>query len=386
VRVQALVAARVLIEAQFLTSCAALIEGGRIAALVPESEIPEGAARLDLGGGLLAPGFVDLQVNGGGGVLFNDAPSVETLAAIARAHRRFGTTGLLPTLITTDAATMARAIAAVGEAIRAGIPGVLGIHLEGPHLAPARAGVHDPRHMRPLDEAGVELLCSLGVGRTLVTLAPEQAPPARIRELTRRGVVVSLGHTDAGFTQLSEALAAGASGFTHLYNAMSQLGPREPGAVGTALADPDAWCGVIADGHHIHPASLRLAWQAKRRGKLFLVSDAMPPAGARIDHFMLDGRRIEVADGRCTTAGGRLAGSALDMAGAVRHAVQDVGIPLAEALCMASTWPAAFLGISHQRGRIAPGLAADLVLLDDDLRVRASWIGGQIERAGERQR
>jgi N-acetylglucosamine-6-phosphate deacetylase len=383
--VQALVAGHALIEAEILNGLAVLVEAGRILAVVPQLEIPRDAQRVDLGGGLLAPGLVDLQVNGGGGLLFNDAPSVETLAAIARAHRRFGTTGLLPTLITTDPATVARAVGAVREAILAGMPGILGIHLEGPHLAPARAGVHDPRHMRPLDEAGVELLCSLDVGRTLVTVAPEQAPPALVRELVRRGVVVSLGHTDAGYAQLSAALAAGATGFTHLFNAMSQLGPREPGAVGTALAHPDAWCGIIADGHHVHPASLHAAWRARPRGRLFLVSDAMPPVGAAIDHFMLAGHRIEVAGGRCTTEGGRLAGSALDMAGAVRHAVRVVGIPLAEALLMASTWPAAFLGIDHQRGRIAPGLAADLVLLDDHLRVQATWVAGRMERAGEGQ-
>jgi N-acetylglucosamine-6-phosphate deacetylase len=383
--VQALVAGHALIEAEILNGLAVLVEAGRILAVVPQPEIPRDAQRVDLGGGLLAPGFVDLQVNGGGGVLFNDAPSVQTIVAIARAHRRFGTTGLLPTLITTDPATMARAVGAVREAILAGMPGILGIHLEGPHLAPARAGVHDPRHMRPLDEAAIEPLCALDVGRTLVTVAPEQAPPALVRELVRRGVVVSLGHTDAGYAQLSAALAAGATGFTHLFNAMSQLGPREPGAVGTALAHPDAWCGIIADGHHVHPASLHAAWRARPRGRLFLVSDAMPPVGAAIDHFMLAGHRIEVAGGRCTTEGGRLAGSALDMAGAVRHAVRDAGIPLAEALCMASTWPAAFLGIDHQRGRIAPGLAADLVLLDDHLRVQATWVAGRMERAGEGQ-
>ena len=369
----ALVNGTILLDGGLVRGRALLIAGGRIHGVVDDRRLPQDARRIDLEGGLLAPGFIDLQVNGGGGVLLNDAPEPATIARIGAAHRRYGTTGFLPTLITTDRATMARAIDAVRRAIDAGMPGVLGIHLEGPHINPARKGVHDAAQIRPVGADDVALLTSLRRGRTLLTLAPECVPAAAIEALARKAIVFA-GHTDGSCEEIRAGLAAGISGFTHLFNAMSQLGSREPGAVGAALTS-DAACGLIVDGHHVHPASLRLAYQA-RPGGLFLVSDAMPPVGATIPGFKLGGQWIEVRDGRCTTADGRLAGSALDMATAVRNAVQLVGIPLEEALGMASTRPADVLG-EHERGRIAPGMHADLVLLDGALRVRATWIGGE---------
>jgi N-acetylglucosamine-6-phosphate deacetylase len=369
----ALVNGKILLDGGLVGGRALLVAGGRIRDVVDDARTPQDARRIDLEGGLLAPGFIDLPVNGGGGVLLNDAPEPATIARIGKAHRRYGTTGFLPTLITTDRATMVRAIAAVRRAIDGGMPGVLGIHLEGPHINPARKGVHDEAHIRPLGGGDVTLLTSLRRGRTLLTLAPERVPAAAIQALAREAIVLA-GHTDATCAQIRAGLAAGISGFTHLFNAMSQLGAREPGAVGAALTS-DAACGVIVDGHHVHPASLRLAFTARPRG-LFLVSDAMPPVGTALAGFALGGQWIEVRDGRCTTADGRLAGSALDMATAVRNAVQLVGIPLEEALRMASTRPADLLG-ERERGRIAPGLHADLVLLDEALRVRATWIGGE---------
>ena len=369
----ALVNGTILLDGGLVRGRALLIAGGRIQGVVDDRRLPQDARRIDLEGGLLAPGFIDLQVNGGGGVLLNDAPEPATIARIGAAHRRYGTTGFLPTLITTDRATMARAIDAVRRAIDDGMPGVLGIHLEGPHINPARKGVHDAAQIRPLGVDDVALLTSLRRGRTLLTLAPECVPAETIEALARDTVVFA-GHTDGSCEEIRAGLAAGISGFTHLFNAMSQLGAREPGAVGAALTS-DAACGIIVDGHHVHPASLRLAYQA-RPGGLFLVSDAMPPVGAAIPGFKLGGQWIEVRDGRCTTADGRLAGSALDMAAAVRNAVQLVGIPLEEALGMASTRPADVLG-EHERGRIAPGMHADLVLLDGALRVRATWIAGE---------
>lgn len=378
----ALVNARIFTGLEWVPGHALVLENGRIAQLVPEARVPREASREDLGGRVLAPGFMDLQVNGGGGLLFNEAPTPETIAAIGAAHRRFGTTGFLATLITTDAATMAAATEAARAAIAAGTPGVLGLHFEGPHLNPARKGVHEERCMRPLDEAALALLMPCGTGRTLVTLAPERVPPDRIRTLAANGVVISAGHTDATFAQLHAALEEGLGGFTHLFNAMSPLAAREPGAVGTALADPRPWCSIILDGHHVHSESARIAWRAKPRGKLFLVTDAMPPVGTTATSFMLGGRRIEVRGGRCTTADGVLAGSMLDMASAVRHAVREIGIPLEDALAMASSYPAQCLGIAHERGRIAPGLHADLVLLDEGLQVQATWIGGEAEWLG----
>jgi len=369
----ALVNGKILLDGGLIGGQALLLARGRIHGLVDGGRLPPDARPIDLEGGLLVPGFIDLQVNGGGGMLLNDAPEPATIARIGEAHRRYGTTGFLPTLITTGRATMARAIAAVRDAMDRGVPGVLGIHLEGPHINPARKGVHNEAEIRQFGPDDAALLTSLRRGRTLLTVAPECVPAAAIAALAREAVVFA-GHTDATLAQVRAGLAAGISGFTHLFNAMSQLSAREPGAVGAALTS-DAACGVIVDGHHVHPASLRLAYAARPRG-LFLVTDAMPPVGTAMAGFALCGEWIEVRDGRCTTADGRLAGSALDMAAAVRNAVELVGIPLEEALAMASTRPAEVLG-ERERGRIAPGMHADLVLLDEALRVRATWIAGE---------
>ena len=375
---RALVNARVLVDDGFRDDLAVLLDdGGDIAALVPAGEARARAGEVeDLAGGWLVPGFIDAQVNGGGGVLFNNDTSVEAIAAIGRAHRRFGTTGFLPTLISDDAEVMARAIGATRAAIAAGVPGVLGVHLEGPYIAPARKGTHDAGKFRVPDAAEVAMATSLDNGITLITLAPEQVPLATIRAMAARGAIVVAGHTAASYEQARAGLEAGLRGFTHLYNAMSPLQGREPGAVGAALEDRDSWCGVIVDGVHVHPGSLRVALAAKPRGKLFLVTDAMPMVGADDPAFALYGEVITAVDGVVRNAAGALAGSALDMATAVRNCVRLLGLPLDEAARMASTYPADFLGLDGRCGRIAAGLQADLVLLDESLAVRSTWIAG----------
>ena len=369
--------ARVLTDAGFRHDLGVLIEGERIAAVAPLQELRDAQVEQhDLHGAYLVPGFIDCQVNGGGDVLFNDDPGVETIAHIAQAHRRFGTTGLLPTLISTDMQTMRAALEATDRAIEQGVPGVLGIHLEGPFLAAARKGVHDADVFRTPTREEIELICSPRRGRTLLTVAPERVPTETIRELSERGVIVCLGHTAADYAQTRAALDAGARGFTHLFNAMTPMGSREPGVVGAALAHHESWCGVIVDGLHVHPATLRVALAAKPRGKMFLVTDAMPPVGGARSQFRLGGRVIECHDGRCTTSDGTLAGSALDMASAVRNTVAMLQERLAEAVRMASTYPADFLGLDD-RGRLAPGCRADFAVLDENLDVRETWIGGE---------
>ena len=378
----ALVNGRVLTPDGFREDRAVLLDRGHIVALAAAGDRRLRAAHtIDLAGNALLPGFIDCQVNGGGGVLFNDAPTVGSLRTIGAAHRRFGTTGFLPTLISDDVDVMRAAIQAVDEAIGLGVAGVLGIHLEGPYLAPAKRGAHEAARFRALGGDELDLVCSLRHGVTVLTLAPECVPPSRVRELAARGVIVCAGHTAATWDQARAALDAGVRGFTHLYNAMSPLQGREPGVVGAALEDRASWCGLIVDGHHVHPASLRVALAAKPRGKLLLVTDAMPPVGSGIDRFVLAGATVTLRDGRCETAGGMLAGSALDMAGAVRNTVAMLGVPLDEAVRMASTYPAAFLGIGD-RGRIAPGQRADLIAIDADFRVRHSWIGGVADAHG----
>jgi len=373
--------ARVLGEDGFLDGVSVLLEGGRIAAVLDDGDarVAAAPAQLDLGGGTLLPGFIDLQVNGGGGVLFNNRTDVEALRRIGQAHRRYGTTGYLPTLISDDAEVMRAAIAATRQALAEGVPGVLGIHLEGPYLAPARKGTHNVDKFRVPDAAELALATSLDNGVTLITLAPERLPADSIRALAAAGAYVFAGHTAASYEEARIGLDAGIRGFTHLYNAMSPLQGRDPGVVGAALEDRDAWCGIIVDGVHVHPASLRVALAAKPRGKLFLVTDAMPMVGADSPSFDLYGETITAVDGVVRNAAGTLAGSALDMASAVRNAVQWLGVGLDEAARMASLYPAQCVGVDDRYGRIAAGYQADLVLLDEALQVRRTWIGGAME-------
>jgi N-acetylglucosamine-6-phosphate deacetylase len=375
--VQALVNARILEDEGFTAGRAVLLDGDRIAGVVDEGDRRVAAVtQTDLGGAWLLPGFVDAQVNGGGGVLFNDDPSVESIRAIGAAHRRFGTTAFLPTLISDDFSVIARAIHAVRDAIQARVPGVVGIHIEGPFINEERKGAHDPAKIRDLDARDVALLSSLAVGRTLVTLAPEMTTLGTIRHLADEGVVISAGHTNGTYDEVSAALKNGVTGVTHLFNAMSPFGHREPGAAGAALDDSRSWCGIIVDGHHVHPAALRIALACKGHERLMLVTDAMPNVGTAMTEFTLQGRRIVVADGRCVDENGVLSGSSLDMASAVRNCMQMLGTTMENAARMASTNPARFLGLGAELGRIAPGYRANLVALDDALRVRDSWIDG----------
>ena len=376
---EALTNARVLVGDTLVAGHAVLLEAGRIVEVVSGND-PRcaRASRSDLGGGILLPGFIDTQVNGGGGALFNEEPSVDTLRVMGAAHRRFGTTSFLPTLISDDVAVIARAIDAVRDAMAAKVPGVIGIHIEGPCLNPRRKGAHDVGRLRGLGTDEVALLSSLGVGRTLVTLAPEMTTPETISRLAAAGVVVSAGHTDASHADIVTALRHGLTGFTHLFNAMSPLTSRAPGTVGAALDDPESWCGIIVDGHHVDPVVLRIALACKRLDRFMLVTDAMASVGTGQTSFMLQGRKIAVRDGMCVDEQGILAGSALDMASAVRNAVQLLGVALPAAAAMASAHPAAFLGLDGELGRIAPGHRANLVHVDERIHVLRTWIDGEL--------
>ena len=370
----ALINARVMLPSGLRDDVCVVIDGADIRAV--SSSPPAEARIVDCGGRLLLPGFIDTQVNGGGGKLFNDDPSVETIRTIAAAHRRFGTTGLLPTLISDDLSVVERGIAAVDAAIEAGVPGVLGVHVEGPFLSPARHGIHLKSKLRRLEDDYIDLLASARHGRTLVTLAPECATPAQVARLVAAGVIVAAGHSDADYATVRAAIDAGLSGFTHLFNAMSQLANRAPGMVGAALEDDSTYAGIIVDGHHLHPATLRVAVRAKGPDRLMLVTDAMPSVGAEVGDFMLQGRAIHRDGDMLKSADGVLAGSTLTMAGAVANMIDQARVSLRQASAMAAATPAAFLGLGNVTGAIAAGLAADLVLLDDDFTVRRTWIGG----------
>lgn len=362
---------------------ALLVADGGITGVVDDDAVPADHELIDLGGGWLMPGFIDTQVNGGGDVLFNDTPTVAGVRAIAEAHRRFGTTGLLPTLISDDPDVVEAALRAVDQAIQQGVPGVLGIHVEGPHLNPEKRGIHDASKFTLLTDDVIDRLTRPISGIRLVTIAPELAPPGAIRRLVQGGVVVSAGHSMAGYSDTRAALLEGLSAFTHLFNAMTQLGSREPGMVGAALEDRSSRFGLIVDGLHVHAATLRLALAARGVDGAMLVTDAMPPVGGVAARFMLMGREIRVEDGTCRGPDGTLAGSALSMAQAVRNAWDWLGLSIAEVSRMASANPASLLGLGHRLGALLPGHRADLVHLDCDRRVTRTWIGGVLSTLGE---
>lgn len=355
---------------------AVLVEDGRITGLAARAEVPPDWPQTRLpAGAVLAPGFIDLQVNGGAGVLLNDEPTANGLRAIARAHRRFGTTACLPTLISDTREQMRAAIGAV-RAI-GGQDGILGLHLEGPFISPQRPGVHPPDRIARPAAGDLEMLCELGsAGRSLVTLAPECVPAGFVRSLAAAGVRVSIGHSEASAAQTMQAVADGATGVTHLFNAMPPMSARAPGIIGAALAEPRLTAGLIVDGIHVDPVSVRAAFAAKGADAIALVTDAMPTVGAALDHFQLLGQTIGLADGRLSTEAGTLAGAHLDMASAARNAVRLADIPLEDALRAASLTPARFLGLDNERGQLAPGMRADLVALAGDLTVIATWVDG----------
>ncbi|HEX3863023.1 MAG TPA: N-acetylglucosamine-6-phosphate deacetylase [Stellaceae bacterium] len=358
------------------SGCAVLIEGADIVGLVARAETQAGVPVRNMpSGAWLAPGFIDVQVNGGGDVLFNDSPNPQAIATIAAAHRRFGTTGFLPTLISDNAATM-RAASDAADAAAAVLPGVLGVHFEGPFVSPERAGVHDRAMLRQPTPNDLALLTQPRRGVTLATVAPECLPVGFIEHLVAAGIRVSLGHSMATYDETRAAIDAGMTGFTHLFNAMRPMTAREPGPIAAALEDTRAFYGLIVDGVHVAPAMLRLALRSA--GRAMLVTDAMPPVGGLQPHFRLAGKAVEAHDGRCATADGTLAGSVLDMASAVRNCIGLLGLDLPQALTLASATPADFLGLGHRLGRLAPGYRADMVAFEPaDIGVLATWVAGE---------
>jgi N-acetylglucosamine-6-phosphate deacetylase len=361
---------------------AVMVRDGRIVGLDSPGEIPSGWTQSRVPTEVfVTAGFIDLQVNGGGGVLLNDQPTADGMRAIARAHRRYGTTACLPTLITDTREQMRSAIAAAHSV--AGHDGVLGLHLEGPFISPRRPGVHRSDRITRPQAGDLEELCELaGAGRSLVTLAPECVPAGFVLTLASAGVRISIGHSEASAAVVAETVVEGATGVTHLFNAMPPFSAREPGIVGTALSESRLTAGLIVDGIHVDPVSVRAAFAAKGADRIALVTDAMPTVGTPLDQFDLVGRTIRLADGRLTTEKGTLAGAHLDMASAVRNAVRLAKVPLEDALRAASLTPAQFLGLENERGAIVPGARADLVALTDKLTVVATWIDGEIESYG----
>lgn len=375
----ALTGARIFDGDDWHDNAALVVSDGLVEAIVAAGAIPSNVARIETGGGMLAPGFVDLQVNGGGGVMLNDHPDVASIETICRAHAPFGTTALLPTLITDTPEITAAAVAAGAEAARRKVPGFLGLHLEGPHLSIARKGAHDPALIRPMLVADQAMLIAArkNLPVLLTTVAPESVEPGQVSALSKAGIVVSIGHSDTGYATARAFAEAGATVVTHLFNAMSQIGNREPGLAGAAIDTGTFHAGIIADGIHVDPATMAIALRAKQGpGKILLVTDAMATIGTDMTSFTLNGRTIHRKDGRLTLADGTLAGADLDMISAVRFMHRVVGLGLDEALRMASLYPAQAIGQSHRLGRFANGTAANIVSLSDDLDIKSVWIDG----------
>jgi N-acetylglucosamine-6-phosphate deacetylase len=355
---------------------ALLVENDLIVGITPLPDGTLGSERHDLDGGILAPGLIDWQVNGGGGVLFNDTPTVDGIRAIVEAHRSDGTTSLLPTLVTSAPRTLQWALAVAAEA-QGSMPGALGIHVEGPFIDARRRGAHPAAFIRTMTKDDADRLIAARTGVMVVTLAPSSVTTDLITRLVEAGIIVSIGHSDASAEEAQAAFQAGATAVTHLYNAMSQLGHREPGVVGAALADPTIICGLIADGHHLHEAAARAAFNAKGAGGIALVSDAMPPVAGGPDVFTLEGQRVSRIGTRLTLDDGTLAGAAITLMDAVRYTTGTLGIGLADALKMATLTPARLLRLDDRIGRLRSGCRADLVHIADDLSVKGVWIAGE---------
>ncbi|KQV73077.1 N-acetylglucosamine-6-phosphate deacetylase [Rhizobium sp. Root1220] len=373
--------ARIFDGHRFHDDKALIVSDGRVEAILAKNDLPAGE-QVHLDGGILSAGFVDAQVNGGGGRMLNDEPSVASMHMIAEGHRPYGTTGLLPTLITDTAHATTAAIEAATDAVKTN-RGVAGLHLEGPHLAPARKGAHLAQLMRPVEDSDVRALIAArqSIGTLLVTMAAEQVTPRQVRALSEAGVIVSIGHSDCSSEAAEERFDAGARGVTHLFNAMSQLGHRAPGLVGAAIDHPSVWCGIIADGHHVDPKALRTALRAKRgEGKLFFVTDAMSLVGSDRETFTLNGRTVRRERGgfcsKLVLSDGTLAGSDVDMASTIRYGVTYLDLALSEALRMASLYPARFLRLKNH-GHLSAGSRADLVHLTDAIEVTRTWISGE---------
>lgn len=360
-----------------------LIDGSNIVDIIEESKLEKGVELIDLERKSVAPGFIDLQVNGGGGKLFNDSPTEQTIIEIAKAHQKYGTTNFLPTIITDNNDKIKKAIQAVGSLVESGNNGILGIHLEGPFINSKKAGVHDKDLIRILSELDIPLLSSLKKGKTLITIAPELCKGEVISQLDSKGVLIAAGHSDATLDDIQTAMKLGLSSVTHLFNAMSQFSSREPGLVGAALVEDDLYCGIIVDGFHVHFSSVKVAWNAKKRGKMFLVTDSMPPVGTLDGNFQLGPYSIRVENGKCITGDNILAGSALNMATAVRNCIQKVGIPKDEALRMASTYPAQYLSLDKELGYIAPGYNASLTIFNNEINVSAVVINGDLSHVAK---
>lgn len=374
----AYVGGRIYTGHDILDNHAVVVADGLIERVCPLAELPAGIETRSLNGAILAPGFIDLQLNGCGGVQFNDsleAISVNTLKIMQAANEKSGCTSFLPTLITSSDAFMKHGIAVMREYLNTHHHQALGLHLEGPYLSVEKKGTHNPAFIRKPDAEMIDFICANADVVSKVTLAPEQVDGKFIRQLSDAGIIVSAGHSNSSYEQAREGFAAGISFATHLYNAMPPISGRQPGLMGAIFDTEEVYTGIIADGLHVAWPSIRNAKKLKGN-KLVLVTDATAPAGADIDQFIFAGKTIYYRDGLCVDENGTLSGSALTMIEAVQNSVEHVGIPLDEALRMAALYPARAIGVDKMLGSIEAGKVANLTAFTHDFKITKTLVNG----------
>lgn len=362
-----------------LTEHAVIVDGDLIQAVCPIEQLPENLKTVDLNSANVSPGFIDVQLNGCGGVMFNDEITAETIRIMHEANLKSGCTSFLPTLITSSDENMRQAVVAQREYQQKHQNHSLGLHLEGPYLNVMKKGIHCVDFIRTSDDAMIDFICDNSDVVTKVTLAPENNKAEHIEKLAKAGIVVSIGHTNATYAEARQGFEAGITFATHLFNAMTPMAGREPGVVGAIYDTPDVYTGVIADGFHVDYANIRIAHKIKGE-KLVLVTDATAPAGAEMDYFIFVGKKVYYRDGKCVDENGTLGGSALTMIEAVQNTVEHVGIALDEALRMATLYPAKAIGVAHKLGRVKKGMIANLTVFDRDFNVKATVVNGQYEQ------
>ncbi|MBE7637725.1 N-acetylglucosamine-6-phosphate deacetylase [Sneathiella sp. P13V-1] len=372
---KAVTASQILIGEKWHSDLSLLVTDGKILSISKTDELPANIELQQLEEGYLAPGFFDIQVNGGGDILLNDLPSPENLLIVEKAHRQFGSTSILPTLITDLPDKMKLMAASIEEVRQKGHVGIRGVHFEGPFINAKRKGVHHAPFIRKAEETFLDLLDEYQLGACLVTLAPEEVPIDFINELIKRNVIVAIGHTEADYETCLTAIDNGVTGFTHLFNAMPAFLSREPGPVGAAFQSQKTFSGVIADGHHIHPATLKSAITLLTPNRAMLVTDAMPPVGGKSNNFRLEDMDISVKNGKCVTKDGTLAGAAISMEDTVNYVTDELGFSLSSALLMASRTPATFMNLSDQIGSFKAGADADCVLLNSAGKIQKVYRG-----------
>ena len=377
---QALLGSQIFCGERFYDDHALLVEGKSIVDIVDKNNTPDNFNKIELDQGILAPGFIDLQVNGGGGVLFNNSPNKESLNTIIKAHQFFGTTSVMPTVISDSLEVLEQCIKTVTEEIKNN-SSLLGIHIEGPFFNTKYRGVHQKQYISTINSDYLNLFESLKGFPVMLTLAPECISSQQLKHLTSLGIKTLAGHSDASYDELDDAIKNGLDGFTHLFNAMGQISAREPGVVGSALHFENTFASIIVDLHHVHPSLIQLAYQLKPKGKLFFISDSMATINHGKPSFELYDEVVNESDGRLVNSEGKLAGSSITQIDAVKNAYQKCNIPLNQALAMASRYPAEYLGIENHLGSLKPGYRADLVHFDSNFKVHNAWVSGkQINR------